>query len=684
MKLKLLLLSCFIIASFSLRAQSFSGTGGAIPDNQTPILFPITVSGLSNTAIDTTYGIESVCFNISHPYDADIEIWLIAPDNTFIELSSGNGGSGNNYINTCLSDLSTNLISSGNAPFFGSYKPESPLYAAHNGQNPNGVWNLYIVDDYANDAGSLISWSITFGTNIGHAFTFPSSNLPIIKINTLGQAIPDEPKINARIQIIDNGAGIRNYVNDTVYAFDGHIGIEVRGSSSQMFPKKSFSVETRDSLGANLDTSLFGMPSENDWILNANYTDKTFLRNTLTYQLANEMGHYASRTQYVEVFLNNIYQGVYVFMEKIKRNSGRVNISKLTPSDTSGSDVTGGYILKVDKTTGTGTGGFSSAYPPTAGGQVPFILYDYPDDVTIAPQQANYIQSFVDSFENALHGSQFTDPMVGYSKYINDTSFIDFFLTNELSRNVDGYRISSYLYKEKITKGNKLVAGPVWDYDIAWCNADYYNGQYFTGWAYVTNNSGGAGYQVPFWWARLLNDPNYANKLQCRYDQLRSTVYSTANINAYIDSMAAYLQESQDRNFQVWPILGVYVWPNPSPIPTSYAGEISKLKGWINSRLLWLDANMPGTCSVAGINQTVTVNGISAFPNPTSDRLTVSSGYNLMSSVTVMDLSGKVISDFRDINGGQFEINTSALSAGIYLVKIVTDAGAATLKFSKQ
>lgn len=684
MKIKLLLLSYFIIASFSLHAQSFSGTGGAIPDNQTPILFPITVSGLSNTAIDTTYGIESVCFNISHSYDSDLEIWLIAPDNTFIELSSGNGGSGNNYINTCLSDLSTNLISSGNAPFFGSYKPESPLYVAHNGQNPNGVWNLYIVDDFATDAGTLLSWSITFGTNIGHAFTFPSSNLPIIKINTLGQAIPDEPKINARMQIINNGAGIRNYVNDTIYAFDGHIGIEVRGSSSQMFPKKSFSVETRDSLGANLDTSLFGMPSENDWILNANYTDKTFVRNTLTYQLANEMGHYASRTQYVEVFLNNIYQGVYVFMEKIKRNSGRVDISKLTPADTSGAAVTGGYILKVDKTTGSGTGGFSSAYPPTAGGQVPFILYDYPDDVTIAPQQANYIQSFVDSFENALHGTQFADPIVGYSKYINDTSFIDFFLTNELSRNVDGYRISSYLYKEKITKGNKLFAGPVWDYDIAWCNADYYNGQYFTGWAYVTNNSGGAGYQVPFWWARLLNDPNYANKLQCRYDQLRSTVYSTANINAYIDSMAAYLQESQDRNFQVWPILGVYVWPNPSPIPTSYAGEISKLKGWINSRLLWLDANMPGTCSVAGIDQTVTVNGISAFPNPTSDRLTVSSGYNLMSSATVMDLSGKVISDFRDINSSQFEINTSALSAGIYLVKIVTDAGAATLKFSKQ
>lgn len=678
-----LLLILFFASNCSLKAQTFTGQGGVIPDNQQPIIFPLYAIGLPNTSLDSSFGVESVCFDILHTYDSDLQIWLIAPDLTYVELSTGNGGGDDNYIGTCISDLAPTMISSGSAPFTGSYKPESPLYAINNGQNPNNTWYLYIIDTYAQDAGVLNSWSITFGPNVGQPFYFPSSNLPIIKINTLGQAIPDDPKITARMQIIDNGAGIRNYVNDSVFTYDGYIGIEVRGSSSQMFPKKSFSVETRDSLGANLDTSLIGLPSENDWILNANYTDKTFLRNVLSYQLANEMGHYASRTKYVEVFLNNVYQGVYVLMEKIKRDANRVDVSNLTAADTSGAAITGGYILKIDKTTGSGTGGFSSAFPPIGNGQIPFILYDYPDDVTIAPQQANYIQSYVDSFENALHGNQFTDPIVGYSKYINDTSFIDYFLMTELSKNVDGYRISSYFYKEKITKGNRLVAGPLWDYDIAWCNADYLNGQYYTGWAYSSNNTGGGGYQVPFWWSRLLNDPSYANKLQCRYDQLRSTIYSTAHINAFIDSMALYLQESQNRNFQIWPILGVYVWPNPSPIPTSYSGEIAKLKNWINSRLLWLDASMPGTCSATGINNMVVVNGISAFPNPTSDRLTVSSGYSLMQSATVMDLSGKVICEFNVLNARQIEINTTSFSAGIYLVKIVTEDGVSALKFSK-
>ncbi|MFM7016416.1 MAG: CotH kinase family protein, partial [Bacteroidota bacterium] len=287
-----------------------------------------------------------------------------------------------------------------------------------------------------------------FRTYTGQPFPFTSSNLPIVKINTLGNSIVDEPKVLSNMQIIDNGPGLRNYITDTVYTYDGNIGIEVRGSSSQSFPKKSFGFETWDSASNEIDTSLLGFPRESDWILNANYTDKSFLRNVTSYHLFNQMGHYASRTKYVEVFINNVYAGVYILMEKVKRDNNRVNISNLTPLDTSAIDITGGYILKVDKATGSGgAGGFNSAFPPVNNGTIPEILYDYPNDATITAQQANYIQAFVDSFEQALHGPQYTDPINGYYKYINDSTFIDFFLINELSKNVDGNRISSYLYK---------------------------------------------------------------------------------------------------------------------------------------------------------------------------------------------------------------------------------------------
>jgi hypothetical protein len=483
------------------------------------------------------------------------------------------------------------------------------------------------------------------------------------------------------MQIIDNGAGIRNYITDTIYSYEGNIGVEVRGSSSQMFPKKSLGFETWDSLGTEIDTSILGFPKESDWILNANYTDKSFLRNVTSYHLFNQMGHYASRTKYAEVFINNVYVGVYILMEKIKRDNNRVDISKLTPLDTSAVDITGGYILKVDKGTGSsGAGGFSSAFPPVNNGDIPFILYDYPDEVEITTEQSNYIQAFVDSFEQALHGPQFTNPVNGYYKYINDSTFIDFFLINELSKNVDGYRISSYLYKEKITKGNRLCAGPVWDYDIAFGNADYCGGQNQTGWSY-TYNCSTSGFQVPFWWARLLSDPIYKNKVKCRYTQLRNTIFSTAYINNYIDSIALYLQEGQDRNFQQWPILGTYVWPNPSPIPTTYAGEITKLKNWISSRLFWLDLNLPGTCSTTGLEAISNNANIQVYPNPASDFITIKSEGDPIEEYFLYNINGQLmdkgIGNFND----EFTIQLTNISSGIYFLHTRTHSQLSVSRF---
>jgi len=680
MKKTLLLLLLFLLFQ-QTNAQTFIGGGGPIPDNQTPIFFPLTVAGVPQTALSNNFGIESVCLDITHGYVGDLNIFLVAPDNSYIELTSGNGGGGQNYLNTCLTDLSPNLISAGSAPFTGSFRPESPLYVVNNGLNPNGQWQLYILDSYPQDAGILNSWSITFGPNTGQPFPFTSSNLPIIKINTMGNSIVDEPKVMANMQIIDNGAGIRNYITDTVYTYDGNIGIEVRGSSSQQFPKKSFGFETWDSAGAEINFPLLGFPPESDWILNANYTDKSFLRNVTPYHLFNQMGRYASRTKYVEVFINSVYSGVYVFMEKIKRDNNRVNISNLTHLDTSAVDITGGYILKVDKATGSGgSGGFNSAFPPVNNGDIPFILYDYPDELEITTQQATYIQAFVDSFEQALHGPQFTDPINGYYKYINDSSFIDFFLINELSKNVDGYRISSYLYKEKITKGNRLNAGPVWDYDIAFGNADYCGGQYQTGWSY-TFNCVSTGFQVPFWWARLLNDPIYANKMKCRYMQLRSTIFSTAYINNFIDSIALYLQESQDRNFQQWPILGTYVWPNPSPIPTTYAGEITKLKNWISARLFWLDLNLPGTCTSTGLEAISNNSSVLVYPNPANDYITVKSEGEPIEEYLLYNINGQLIDKGMVNFTEELTIPLTNVKAGVYFLHTRTHSQLSVSRF---
>jgi hypothetical protein len=146
-----------------------------------------------------------------------------------------------------------------------------------------------------------------------------SSKFPIIVINTNGAEIQDDKNI-ARMGIIDNGPGKINTSEDVFNDFDGFVGIERRGSSSQMFPKKSYGFAIWTAEGIDSVASILGMPVEEDWILYAPYTDKSLMRNVLAFKIANEMGRYASRTRFCEVMLNGSYQGIYVMMEKVKRS----------------------------------------------------------------------------------------------------------------------------------------------------------------------------------------------------------------------------------------------------------------------------------------------------------------------------------------------------------------------------
>ena len=130
--------------------------------------------------------------------------------------------------------------------------------------------------------------------NDGSLIEFTSSNLPIVVINTNGQIIVDDEKITADMGVIYNGEGIRNNLTDPYNNYNGKIGIEIRGSTSQMFPKKQYAVETRDALGDDLDVSLMGFPEESDWILFAPYNDKSLMRDVLVYKIASSMGRYAS------------------------------------------------------------------------------------------------------------------------------------------------------------------------------------------------------------------------------------------------------------------------------------------------------------------------------------------------------------------------------------------------------
>lgn len=442
-----------------------------------------------------------------------------------------------------------------------------------------------------------------------------------------------------------------------------------------MFPKKPYGIELDDALGNAIDASLLGMPAKDDWILFAAYDDKTLMRDALSYHLGRQQGRYASRARYCELVINGEYQGVYVLLEKIKRGKDRVDIAKLTTTDISGDNLTGGYILKIDKTTGSGGDGWTSGYaPPNAGGgQFIYFMYDYPKDIDITTEQKIYIQQYVNAFESTLAGNNFKDPVNGYAKYIDVNSFIDFYLMMEITKNADGYRLSTFFFKDKDSKGGKLTMGPIWDFNEGFGNVDYCTQGNPEGFVTDYNQLCNQDYWlIPFWWQRLFQDINFNNKTALRWKELRNGPFKTETIHNYIDSVANLLSvdSAQQRNFIQWPILGTYVWPNYY-VGATYKDEISWLKNWVTQRTAWLDDHIK---IITAIEPNGNPNNVVAFPNP-FDR-TISIQYELAKTSDVnfeiLDVMGRSMenSSFKNVEPGKHvtEYNLSA-PAGYYILK---------------
>jgi subtilisin-like proprotein convertase family protein len=671
-----LFLIVVLSAAQNSRAQTFTGGSGPIHD-LTTIDIPLTVIGLIPANIDTIgFGLESVCIDLTHTWDGDLEISLVSPDGTTTLLVAGQGGGGHNFTNTCFTDTAAMGIWQGSAPFTGPFRPQSQMGVVNNQQNANGTWFLRVTDTYGADTGFVNSWTITFGNNPATAQIVSATDLPLVILNTQGQSIPNDPKIAAYMGIIDNGPGMLNHVNDSFNSYEGWIGIEVRGNSSQSFPQKQYAFETWDQNGGNLDTMLLGMPKEHDWILYGPYSDKSCMRNWLSYALSNDMGQYAVRGRYCEVILNGSYIGIYEITESIKRDGDRVDIAKLTLNDTTGDDLTGGYIAKIDWIGGPyWTSNFLPDQTNPGSNVINFQMVS-PKAGTLLPVQQAYIEAYIDSFETALDGPAYQDTTVGWRKFGNERSFVDYFLLNELAKNVDAYWLSTYFYKDKDSKGGKITMGPSWDFNGAWRGADYCNAPDVADWHY--NEPDYCAVDMPFWWKRLVQDTLFTNNLQCRWTELRSSTLDTAHIFHYIDSIGSLLSQAQVRHFRQWQILGTYVWPNPSPLANTYQEELDYMKQWIIGRIAWMDANLPGTCypPVVAVESAFAAPEIRVYPNPNQGKFQVVTS-RPMEMLVVTDILGKPV---MRANPDAVEFTVDLPSAGIYFVTATSEGQSSTKK----
>jgi hypothetical protein len=388
----------------------------------------------------------------------------------------------------------------------------------------------------------------------------PSQQLPILRISTVNGApiaSKDDYVMGAMSLLDSTGVEVAN----------GTLEIKGRGSTSwDLFPKKSYRLK----LGTS--TSLVGMPASRHWVLLAEYSDKTMLRNELAFELSRKLGMaWTPRSHYVQVQLNDSYEGVYQLVEHVRIEPNRVNIQALKSSDTSATDITGGYLIEVDERRGE-----DFCFNSTMTTMV-FCVKD--PETLLQPSRAKqqaYIVNYLARTDSAIFGPDFADPTKGYAAFIDVESAINYYIVQEIAKNVDGkLRLSAFMYKPR---GGKLTFGPVWDFDIAFGNVNYDGADLTDGW-FIRDAE---------WYARLFADPAFAARFRTRWGELQGAGI-IESLQRFVTSRANYLSAVQVRNFERWPILGEYVWPN-RVVTGSYAGEVSALNSWLNDRTRWMNA----------------------------------------------------------------------------------------------
>lgn len=487
--------------------------------------------------------------------------------------------------------------------------PDAIIRFTLNGSNPsetsmiytNGVpiclTNSALVVAQANAPGLFQSPYKSEGyTLLDSTMTNFTSNLPILIVSSYGyNIVPDmAERAPAMITTFEVSKTIGRVSALVRPQFHGRAGVEGRGQTAWGLNanKRPYNVELRDDNGDDLKAPLLGMPAESDWALLNIYNDKSFMNDFLAHDLFEKMGHYAIRRRYVEVFLNgtrgdgsadsswrvgtNDYIGVYLLIEKIKISPNRVNISK-PETGLPGDPITGGYIFKKDKA----SPGDVLFY--TTSGQD--IRFHDPKPTELSAVQQQWLQDYLNEFESVLYGNNWRDPINGYAKYIDVDSFVDNHWIVEFTKQIDGFRLSNYMQKDR---GGKIKMEPIWDWNLSFGNANYLEGEYTNGWYWPLISA-----TEHIWLRRLIadpGDPDFKQRLIDRWDELRRGVFATSNIHTRIDELAGYLTEAVTRDTNRFPRMHTYIWPNPNAITNvTFVDMVRWIKNFVAGRGNWID-----------------------------------------------------------------------------------------------
>ncbi len=369
------------------------------------------------------------------------------------------------------------------------------------------------------------------------------TGLPIISITTEnGEEISSKEDYVKGFVTIDGG----KLFNDG----SGDMKIKGRGHSTwYVHPKKPYQLKFDES------SEMLGMPEDRKWIFLAEHSDKTLMRNTLAF----EMGYISNlewtpQCRYSEVFINDEYNGTYNITQKVEASENRVNLGE------------NGFLCEIDTPDHLEEDDvyFNSTR---------FTIQIKEPEISSGSSEYNYIKNHIIEFENVLYSSNFKDPQNGYRKYIDVETFVDWYLINEIAKNVDSRDYSSMYFFH--IPGQKIKMGPLWDFDLGFGNVDYADSQYPEGF-WVKDHQ---------WFSRLFQDPAFVDQVKTRFNFFKSNEEYFVQL---IDEKAEYLKFAQEENDLKWDVFGNYIWPNPVVYET-HEEEVNYLKNWFITRMNWLD-----------------------------------------------------------------------------------------------
>jgi hypothetical protein len=414
--------------------------------------------------------------------------------------------------------------------------------------------------------------------------------------------------------------------------YDGSAEARIRGNSSANNAKKSYRVALRHEDGENNNFELLGMPRENDFVFYGPEGERSLgLENYITYNMFRATGNWGPRTVYAELFLTeegrplsiDDYNGVYLLVENIKRDKYRLDIAKW--DDALPGPIKGGMVFAYENDNHRSRDIIAG---PADGIDEPFVIEE-PGRRNYTPEAGEALIDYVNAFQKALFNADFSTAtsnstqLAEYNQYIDQQGMVDYFLMVEVTKNPDGYRGSTYFYKDL----DAPIGGAVpWDYDEAYglcCGfpIEGYNeagasGPGISGGSAISSNgwrfnicedpercvwhsSDG----ISIWFRALWRDPVWRSAAASRYAELRAGPWSDAAVTAIIDGAVEDLaQGASARNYEKWAdVMDVEVPPGLPSGPGQWEARVEQLRGWLLERLGWMDEELAAVSSGEGL-----------------------------------------------------------------------------------